>query len=193
MQRESGSGTADARARPGAFDVFLSYNSRDRAQVLRLARQLKRARLEPWLDRWALTPGGEWQDEIIAGLRRSAACAVCIGPNDVGAWERVELSVALIRAAADSSFRLFPVLLPGIDAFDPAGLPPFLATRTWVDLRAGLETDQGLLDLRNAVLGLPFGADVVAQQEGPCPYRGLAVFEEQHARFYFGRKGLGQP
>ena len=32
------------------FDVFLSYNSRDRASVERIAQRLKRAGLEPWVD-----------------------------------------------------------------------------------------------------------------------------------------------
>src|SRR3954452_23537621 len=79
------------------FDVFLSYNSRDRPSVERLARHLRRVGLEPWFDRWSLTPGGPWQDEITAGLHGAAACAVFVGPHDVGDWERLELAVALMR------------------------------------------------------------------------------------------------
>jgi hypothetical protein len=40
------------------FDVFLSHNSRDKPAVERIAVKLQRAGLQPWLDRWHLTPGG---------------------------------------------------------------------------------------------------------------------------------------
>ena len=103
------------------------------------------------------------------------------------------MSVALNRAANERAFRLIPVLLPGLDPFEPANLPPFLATRTWVDLRAGPDSERGLQDLVNAVLGVPFGAPAVPEpEEGPCPYRGLDAFEEKHARYYFGREGHAQ-
>ncbi|SDC76950.1 WD40 repeat [Geodermatophilus telluris] len=173
-----------------ATDVFLSYNSRDRSAVERVARHLERAGLAPWFDRWALTPGGEWQSELAAGLLQACACAVFIGPHDVGAWERLEVSLALNRAATDRAFRLFPVLLPGLDPFDPATLPPFLATRTWVDLRGGPDSQRGLRELVDAVRGIPFGGTPrVGADPATCPYRGLDVFEEEHARFYFGREG----
>jgi WD40 repeat protein len=185
--------TADLREPLTRFDVFLSYNSADRTSVERLARHLKRVGLEPWFDRWSLTPGGRWQEEIEAGLAGSASCAVFIGKDHFGDWERLELSVALIKAATDREFRLFPVLLPGIEEFDPADLPPFLAPRAWVDLRPGLGSEHALNELTNAVLGLPFGTDVSAPQpDGPCPYVGLAAFEEADARYFFGRENYVQ-
>ena len=117
-----------------SFDVFLSHNSREKTAVERLAHQLKRAGLEPWLDKWHLTPGGRWQEELAAGLRDSASCAVFIGTHDAGDWEREEIGLALDRAAKTRSFRVFLVLLPGVsEPFDPNALSPFLSTRTWVD------------------------------------------------------------
>ena len=185
--------TASLREPLTRFDVFLSYNSADRTSVERLARHLKQVGLEPWFDRWSLTPGGRWQEEIEAGLNESASCAVIIGEHDIGDWERLELSVALIKAVTDRQFRLFPVLLPGIEEFDPSSLPPFLATRTWVDLRPGLGSEHALKELTNAVLGLAFGTDVSAPQpDGPCPYVGLAAFEETDARYFFGRENYVQ-
>ena len=62
------------------FDVFLSHNSREKPTVERIAERLKRDAVEPWLDKWCLTSGGDWQEELAAGLRRSKACAVFIGP-----------------------------------------------------------------------------------------------------------------
>src|SRR5215207_2660009 len=121
---------------PRRFDVFLSYSSRDKAVVERVAEKLARAGLQPWFDKWCLTPGGRWQEELADGLRASSACAVLIGPADVGDWAREEVAVALDRAAKERSFRVFLVLLPGLpDPFEPTILSPFLSTRTWVDFR----------------------------------------------------------
>ena len=168
------------------FDVFLSYNSRDRASVERIAERLKRAGLEPWLDRWSLTPGGDWQRELGAGLDASVACAVFVGPHDLGAWELQEVAVALGRAATQQGFRVFPVLLPGVEEpFDPNRLPHFLRARTWVDFRGGRDDGRALQDLINAVKGVPFGPDVpVAAGEDVAPYRGLQVFGEEDAQFF---------
>jgi WD40 repeat protein len=171
------------------FDVFLSHNSHDKAVVERVAEKLARAGLDPWFDKWCLTPGGRWQEELAEGLAASRACAVFIGPHDVGSWEREELAVALDMAAKDSSVRLFLVLLPGLpEPFEPSGLSPFLSTRTWVDLRRGLGDTRGLQSIINAVRGIPLGPDVPIEPHGESPpYRGLQPFDERHAGFFFGR------
>lgn len=181
---------AGAAASIAAFDVFLSHNSRDKPAVERIAERLKRAGLEPWLDTWNLTPGGRWQEEIVAGLQASAACAVFVGPHGLGDWVREELAIALDRAAKDRGFRLFLVLLPGAaDPFDPTTLPPFLSTRTWVDLRAGQDDPRAIQTLINAVRGIAQGPTAtVERDDAPCPYRGLEAFDEAHAEYFFGRE-----
>jgi hypothetical protein len=151
------------------FDVFLSYNSRDRAVVERIARRLKRARIELWFDRWSLTPGGKWQAELAAGLSGSPACAVFVGAHDLGAWERQEIDVALNRAATEPAFRVFSVLLAGVDdPFDPNRLPLFLRARTWVDFRRGRDDARALQNLINAVKGVPFGPDIPGFRPQVC-------------------------
>src|SRR4051794_14205485 len=172
------------------YDVFVSYSTRDRLAVEDLVQGLRNARLNPWFDRWALTAGCSWQQEITAGIRASGACAVCVGPGDLGDWSREEFEVALMRAATDPSFRIFVVLLPGLaDPFDPSRLSPFLTTRTWVDLRAGLGDLQPLV---NAVRGLPSAGPAQAVESGRLPYRGLRPFEEDDADVFFGRDAEAQ-
>jgi WD40 repeat protein len=173
------------------FDVFLSHNSRDKPIVERAAERLRRAGLEPWLDLWALSPGGRWQEELAAGMRASSACAYFVGPNGEGDWEREELALAVDRAALDRRFRLFPVLLPGVpEPYDRTTLPPFLATRTWVDLRRGIDDTRAFQGLVNAVKGIPFGPAVpLVARDDACPYRGLQTFDESHADLFFGRDG----
>lgn len=173
------------------FDIFLSHNSREKALVERIAERLKHQAIEPWFDKWCLTPGGDWQDELADGLRRSSACAVLIGVDGIGDWERLEFKVATDRMAKDRNFRVFLVLLPGLpDPFDTGSLPPFLCTRTWVDLRQGVADPRAFQRLVNAVKGIAPGPESpVASRDDVCPYRGLRAFDEEHAEFFFGREG----
>jgi TIR domain len=173
------------------FDIFLSHNSRDKPAVERIATKLKRAGLEPWLDKWCLTPGGKWQEELAAGLRASSACGFFIGPNGVGDWASEELNVALDRAAKDRVFRLFLVLLPAVpEPFDATSLPPFLSTRTWIDLRKGIEDSRGFQLLINAIKGVAPGPETPIEARADiCPYRGLQTFNEEDVEFFFGRNG----
>lgn len=171
------------------FDVFLSHNSRDKPAVERVGEKLRRGGIEPWLDKWHLTPGRPWHEELAVVLRACAACAVFVGPHGLGDWVREELAVALERAARDRGFRLFLVLLPGLpEPFDATSLPPFLSTRTWIDLRKGVDDARGIQALINAVKGVPLGPETVTERDGDvCPYRGLSTFGEEHSDLFFGR------
>lgn len=173
------------------YDVFLSHNGKEKPAVERLAEKLRRAGLEPWLDKWCLTPGGDWQNELAAGLKASSACAVFIGPHGIGNWEDLEYKLATDRMAKDRRFRLFLVLLPGLaEPFDAAALPPFLSLRTWVDLRRGIDDTRAFQSLINAIKGLPLGPErAIEPRNDVCPYRGLQTFDEEHAQFFFGRDG----
>ncbi len=174
-----------------SFSVFLSHNSREKPVVERIAAKLKREGLEPWLDKWCLTPAGDWQDELAVGLRASATCAVFVGPNGLGSWEDLEYKLATDRMAKDRAFRVFLVLLPGLpEPFDTSQLPPFLNIRTWVDLRKGIEDARSFQSLINAIKGVPLGPEMpIERRDDVCPYRGLQTFDEEHAEYFYGRDG----
>ncbi len=120
---------------PRAFDIFLSYNSRDRVLVLQVHEALKLRDLRPWIDIESLPAGRLWQPEAEKGLRACRAAAVFIGADGIGPWENLEMRVLLTRVAQEG-LPLIPVPLPG--APDKLELPPFLAELTWVDLRDGI-------------------------------------------------------
>ncbi|MGH8908649.1 MAG: TIR domain-containing protein [Egibacteraceae bacterium] len=169
------------------FDVFLSHHSADSSVVEQLAERLRGEGIAPWLDRWRLRPGDDWQEEIIRGLGASDACAVCVGPPGLGDWARLELRVAQDRVAKNRAFRLFMVLLPGAPNPDDPSLA-FLFTRTWADLRAGIDDPDGLGKLVFALNGVARRAPAASEAAADaCPYRGLEVFDEAHAEFFFGR------
>jgi WD40 repeat protein len=176
-----------------AFDVFLAHNGEDKAVVERIATRLKRAGIKPWLDKWQLVSGGTWIAELGAGvLQARLACVVFIGPHGRGLWQDEEIMVALDRAAKDRTFRVVPVLLPGLpDILESGIVPPFLTTRTWVDLRAGLEDPDAIQALINAIHGVASQtAHSVENNAGDtCPYRGLEAFDEARAPFFHGRDG----
>ena len=170
-----------------SFDVFLSYHNADSSVVEQVAQRLQGKGITPWLDLWCLAGGDNWQEEIICGLRASKACAVCIGPHGLGDWAREELAVAQSQATKSRDFRLFMVLLPGAPKPNDPSLA-FLATRTWVDLRAGIDDPTAFRKFVRAITGAPRHGPARGQAtDEASPYRGLEVFDEAHAKFFFGR------
>jgi WD40 repeat protein len=170
------------------YDVFVSYNRAEGAGVERIARRLRDHGLKVFFDRWSMTAGSPWQDEIQLAMLDAAACAVFVGREGLGDWAREELAVAQSLAAKDPRFRLFMVLLAGA----PSPLDPrlaFLSTRSWVDLRPDAGPGSGFDRLMTAITGVPRHSDAaLATDDAACPYRGLEAFDEQHARVFFGRE-----
>ena len=113
------------------FDVFISYNWRDKAAVRWIAQQLRDRGLRPWLDERELRRGLPWQpmeEDVIAGI---PAAAVIVG-SQVGPWQHQEVA-AIIRQSVRRRCAIVPVLLPG---GNPQDLSVFLDGLTWVDLGA---------------------------------------------------------
>ena len=158
------------RGATARFDVVLSHNRRDAPVVERIAQRLRDAGLRVWLDAWHVAAGDRWQDRTAEGMAASDACAVFLGPHDVGDWEKEELGVALGRAAKDPDFRVFLVLLPGVqDPFEHGRLSPFLNTRAWVDFRGGWNDDVSFQPLISAIQRLPMGPAQPTLRSGAAP------------------------
>lgn len=164
------------------FDVFLSYDSRDRPAVEAIAGALRERGLDVFLDRWFLTPGRPWQEELENALNDCHAVAVILGPHGMGPWQKREYWVALDRQARNDRFLVVPILIP--DADPPLG---FLSVNTWIDLRAG--ADGGEIDrLADALYGRTQAAAPAVATGAVCPFRGLRPFREEDAEFFFGRE-----
>jgi WD40 repeat protein len=179
------------------FDVFLSHSSPDKPAVEELARRLEdEERLKPWLDKWNLVPGEPWQEALEKALDSSRTCAVFIGRGDIRPWENEEMRSALQTHASQPDFRVIPILLPGATLPERGELPRFLSRLTWVDFRGadGLDDADAFRRLVAGIRGIAPGRVEATPTAHliECPYRGLEVFDEAHARFFFGREGMTQ-
>ena len=137
------------------IDVFLSYNTSERAEVLALAESLRHHGLRPWLDVCDLPPGVPWQAEIEGVIAAAPAAAVLVGREGLGPWQERE-SAAVLEEFVRRGARVIPVLLPSAPVLPQ--LPLFLRAFTWVDLREG-SGDQGFERLLWGITGKrPAGA-----------------------------------
>ncbi len=111
------------------FDVFVSYGHGDQPWVRVLAENLERAGLHVFYDEWDILPGDVLVHRLDAGIRGSAHGIVVVSPHALSRpWVAAEYAAMLTRTVAGEQ-RLIPVLL------EDADLPPFLASRVWVDFR----------------------------------------------------------
>lgn len=139
------------------FDIFLSYNSRDRSAVREIYRDLRQRGLRPWLDEEELIPGRPWQEGLEAVIGTIRAASVLIGQEGLGPWEDREVR-AFLEEFVRRRVPVIPVLLPG--APEKPELPIFLRAFTWVDMRLGINKSQ--LDLLVwGITGIKPGGDTI--------------------------------
>ena len=119
----------------GGWDVFVSYGHGDAEWVEVLAGNLHRAGFEVFLDVWELAGGDRVASRLEDGIRRSANGVLVVSPYSLSRpWVQEEYVALLRQAVEQPGRRLIPVLLAD------AELPPFLATRMWVDFRGPAAT-----------------------------------------------------
>jgi TIR domain len=168
------------------YDVFISYNSRDRMLVRPIAHWLK-DRLgfdRVFFDEEAINYGQVFPSAIEKGLAESSSALVCFGRKGDGPWHKEEIWALLLKAIEQShrakdgeDFRLIPVLLEGAE---PSEIPWLLKTRHWARMRqGGIESNAATFEgLLRAVQGDKGGRDDKLLEPSDNPYRGLDPFTE---------------
>ena len=86
--------------------AFISYSREDSEFALRLARDLKAAGAEIWLDQLDIHPGHEWDDAIEAALVAAPLMLLILSPASASSRNvRNEVAVAL-----DEGKKIIPIL-----------------------------------------------------------------------------------
>jgi CRISPR-associated Csx14 family protein len=116
----------------GEYDVFISYNHKDRDRVIEIAKLLKDNSIAPWLNEWDLQPGLPWQAELEHRIKEIKSAAIFVGQIGMSSWHKKEM-YAFEREFEKRSIPVIPVLLPDIVSTEE--LPIFLEGMTWVDFR----------------------------------------------------------
>jgi len=167
-----------------SFDCFLSHNSKDKPAVRALKLALEGQGVRCWLDEEQLRPGLPWQSLLEQGIKGAGSVAICVGADGIGPWEDEEMHGAL-RLAVHDGRPVIPVVLPGAPV--QPELPLFLANRTWVDLRGGLDGEDlarlvwGITGQRPAsgTGGAPTAAPADGPTAGPPPLPSDSVFLDE--------------
>lgn len=85
-------------ARSFLFDVFLSYSSRDKARVERVAKRLGDAGLRMWFHKWVIKPGDDILLEIEHGLEGSRTMVLVMSKASmVSDWVLLERHTTMFR------------------------------------------------------------------------------------------------
>lgn len=116
--------------------IFISYSSKDRLPVERLAEKLKAEGLDVWTDREIL-PGEDWQRAIETALDEASVFLFILSRNALESpWQQLEFGMALRSAVGQSKKTVIPVLLGGTDR---AALPLFLRNHQTIEIDPGEE------------------------------------------------------
>jgi hypothetical protein len=97
---------------PFQYDVFLSYNSKNKARVRWLAERLRAAGLRVWFDDWVIKPGDDIYLAVERGLEAARAQVLCLSSAALGSdWVTLERSTVLFRDPSNTGRRFIPLLL----------------------------------------------------------------------------------
>lgn len=131
------------------FHVFLAHNSKDKPRVRKLAKELKKRKLNVWLDEEQIRPGFLFQDEIQKAFSSIQSVAVIIG-RKIGKWQAIELKLA-ISQYVDQNKPVIPVLLPRVQSLPRELL--ILKEFNWVRFHKGLDETEALDKLQWGITG----------------------------------------
>lgn len=167
------------------YNVFLSYNSRDRENVAKIAAFLCEKGQRVFFDVSSIQGGDSWQTAIEKAIPSCQSFIIFHGREGLGPWQQDEIGLALLYEKR-TGLKVIPVLLPGADP--PLG---FLELKRWIS--AKYCWDNATLDALSVALGIT-SSPVEPEEEVPNipPYRGLLPFREEDAAFYFGRESFIQ-
>ncbi len=116
LPREAGPLDTRPKTPPG-YSAFLSYNRRDRADVVELHAALEAYGLSIWRDEEELPPGEAWSPRLQDAIEKSRYFIICVGRHGIGNFQNQEI-VNCLKLAEHENRPVLPVLLPGGPAWE---------------------------------------------------------------------------
>jgi hypothetical protein len=113
----------------------------------------------------------------------------------LGGWHNEEMRSAIEDRVAHKEMRVIPVLLPNTKIPEKeSGLKRFLRRQSYVEFRHEVNDHEAVQQLAAGIVGKQPGESASASRlyETVCPFRGLEVFRDEHAEFFFGRESVVQ-
>jgi hypothetical protein len=145
---------------PEAGSVFISYAQQDARWAMELASRLRDYGLRV-LGAWSMPTGAVVVHELDRMIHKSEFGIAVISTASLTARQARDEYTALVDASANQGLRLIPVLVGDV------ALPPFAASRVWLDFRNvhGQAYDDKVAELAAAILGRPLRDDQKGRQD----------------------------
>jgi len=122
----------DSNSEPESFDVFLCHNSEDKPEIRRIADNLIKQGIKPWLDEREIKPGELWQAVLEEQIARIKSATVFVGESGIGPWQNHEMR-AFINEFVERKCPVIPAILTSAKSTPP--LPILLKGFHYVDFR----------------------------------------------------------
>jgi hypothetical protein len=123
---------ASSNIEPEAYDVFLCHNSEDKPEIRRIADDLIKRGIKPWLDEREIRPGIIWQSALEKQIAHIKSVAIFIGKSGIGPWQDMEIR-AFINEFVERKCPVIPAILPSVET--APSLPILLKNLHYVDFR----------------------------------------------------------
>jgi hypothetical protein len=128
--------------------IFISYSSKDKKFVERLAKDLKNCGIKPWIDLWEIKVGDSIIDKVEKGISESEFVVAVLSKHSVSSsWVQEELNSAKIREIEKGRKVILPIVIGNCK------IPSLLAHKRYANFRYSYE--DGLAELM-AALGAEF-------------------------------------
>ncbi|HEY0018532.1 MAG TPA: toll/interleukin-1 receptor domain-containing protein [Longimicrobium sp.] len=122
------------------YDLFISYSSRDRSTITRLAQALTDKRFHIWLDEHEIGVGDRISRKIGSGIKESRYLALWLTDYSIRSrWVAIEWEAMLHSEIVDDNTRVLPLLGEACD------IPVLLQDKRYVDFSKSFE--EGLDEL----------------------------------------------
>ena len=187
--------------------IFISYARPEHTEAARVLRaEFQSKGLRVFLDEASIRSGDNWVQKLEDALQSCRVFIVLVGQTRIERWVGAEVQIALARhyarrapvdeAGADGPAAIqpqnavmhqpLPLILPVlVDGVASTLLPPFLSlfqATPWSQTEA---VPSALLDVINKEQQAL--SEAFKLPPNKCPYQGLAAFESEHAKLFFGR------